>query len=240
MDALLFAAGAGSRLRPLTDRIPKALVPVAGEPMLLRAARHVIAAGADRIIINVHHHAELIEAFVEDAGSFGVEVLFSREPERALETGGGLLHAAPLLRRDAPILLRNTDVIAEFALSAMVEAHRASGALATLAVNRREASRYLCFDENGLQGRRDVAADVVRAARPPRGAVRELAFCGIHVIAPALLDRITERGVFSIMVPYQRLAGAGARIEAYDIGDALWLDIGSPARLREAERRLRR
>lgn len=239
LDALLFAAGLGTRLRPLTDRLPKALVPVAGVPALERAARHVVDAGIDQLVINIHHHAAQIEAFVRRRHGFGVAVHFSREAERPLETGGGLLQAAPLLRRSGPIVLRNTDVVTDAPLAPMLEAHGAAGALATLAVNVRAASRYLRFDEHGLQGHRDARTGSIREARPAQGPVRELAFCGIHVVAPELLERITERGVFSITEVYLRLAAEGERILPHDLGAALWFDIGSADRLRAAEQALR-
>lgn len=238
LDALLFAAGLGTRLRPRTDHVPKALIPVAGMTMLERTARRAIAGGADRLIINVHPHAGQIEAFVEAHHGFGVDVVFSREAEHPLETGGGLLHAAALLRRDGPVLLHNTDIITDFPLSRLLAAHAAAGAMATLAVNRRSASRYLLFDDGGLLGHRDSRTGVERRSREALGAVQHLAFCGVHVIRPTLPDHITEHGAFSIIEVYLRLAAEGERIAAHDIGSALWLDIGTPARLEEAEKRL--
>jgi N-acetyl-alpha-D-muramate 1-phosphate uridylyltransferase len=238
LDALLFAAGLGTRLRPRTDSVPKALIEVAGVTMLERTARRAIAAGADRLVINVHAHARQIEAFVAVHEGFGVDVVFSHEVERPLETGGGLLHAAPLLRRDAPILLHNTDVITDFPLARLLAAHTAADAMATLAVNRRDASRYLLFDDAGLIGHRDARTGVERRSRDAVGPIQPLAFCGVHVIRPMLPDRITERGAFSIIEVYLRLAAEGGRIAAHDIGSALWLDIGTPTRLADAERRL--
>lgn len=239
MDALLFAAGLGTRLRPLTDAVPKALIGVGDVPMLERVARRVVDAGADRIVVNVHHHALVIEGFVRERQDFGVSVVFSREGERPLETGGGLLRAAPLLRRDGPILLHNTDVLTDFPLADLLAAHARGGALATLAVQRRPASRYLLFDDAGLLGRRDArpgGRPDPQRVREPVGTVAEYGFCGVHVIEPALLDRIEERGVFSIIRTYLRLAAEGERIAAHDIGDALWIDIGTPERLQEAAR----
>lgn len=236
MDALLFAAGLGTRLRPLTDVVPKALIGVADIPMLERVARRVIDAGADRLIINVHHHPLEIEGFVRERDGFGVPVAFSRETREPLETGGGLLAAAPLLRRDSPILLHNTDVLTDFPLSALLRAHAEGGALATLAVQRRRASRYLLFDERGLFGRRDERTGEEERARPPVSEAVAFGFSGVHVIEPSLLARIEERGVFSIFRTYLRLAGAGEVMAAHDIGDAQWIDIGTPERLEQAAR----
>jgi N-acetyl-alpha-D-muramate 1-phosphate uridylyltransferase len=240
LDAFLLAAGLGTRLGRLTRDRPKALVEVAGVAMLEHVARRVVRAGADRLIINVHHFADRIEAFVAEGDGFGArgEVLFSREQPAPLETGGGLLHAAPLFRRDAPFVIHNTDVLSDLPLARMYAEHQAGDALVTLAVNRREAARYLYFDDRGLCGHEHVATQAETWVRAPSGPVRRAAFCGVHVASPALLDRITERGGFPIMRTYLRLAGEGWPIRAYDIGDARWLDIGTQARLEAAEQAL--
>ncbi|HUF49751.1 MAG TPA: sugar phosphate nucleotidyltransferase [Longimicrobiales bacterium] len=234
MDAMILAAGLGTRLGNLTRDSPKALIDIAGTPILERVAHRLIAAGADRIIINLHHHAQQIIDFVCERDSFGVAVEFSHEVAAPLETGGGLLHAAPLIRRDAPFFLHNVDVLCAADLRVMYDAHAASGVLATLAVNERPASRYLLFDDEGLCGRVDTRAGGHAELHVTAAAVRRFAFAGIHVISPGLLDRITERGAFSIVDLYLRLTREGARIGHYDIRNALWLEIGSPERLAAA------
>jgi len=234
LDALIFAAGLGTRLGPLGQTTPKALLELGGVTMLERTVRHVAAAGADRIVVNVHHRADRIERFLAEH-DLGVEVLISREPERPLETGGGLLHARELLRRDRPILLHNVDVITDADLAAMVAAHRQTSPVATLAVNGRESTRALLFDDAGLFGREDRREGVRREeGRPPRGAPRAYAFAGIHVISPELLDLITERGVFSIVTTYLRLAGEERTILPWVLPPGLWLEIGSLERLEAA------
>lgn len=239
MDALVFAAGLGTRLRPLTDRRPKAMIEVGGVPMLERVARRLVAAGADRIIVNTHPFPEQIERFVAARDGFGVEVVFSHEKDAPLETGGGLRHAAPLLRGRAPFFMHNADILTDLDLGAMYRAHGKSGALATLAVNDRETTRYLLFDDAGLCGHEDTRSGSVSEARPARGAVRRWAFCGVHVAGPELPSLLTERGAFSIIEPYLRLAGAGYRILSHDIGDLVWVDIGSPEKLERAEEAVR-
>jgi N-acetyl-alpha-D-muramate 1-phosphate uridylyltransferase len=218
-------------LRPLTDRIPKALVEVGGVPMLERVARRLIAAGADRLVINTHHLAEQIERFVAEREGFGVEVHLSAEPDGPLETGGALLRAAPLLRRDAPFFLHNADILTDLPLRRMYEAHLESGALATLAVMERPTSRHLLFDEDGLCGRSDEREQLEIRARTPRGEVRRLAFGGVHVVSPELLDLLTEHGAFSILDPYLRLAGEGRRILPFRVDGYAWHDIGKPEQL---------
>lgn len=232
---MILAAGFGSRLRPLTDRIPKALVEVGGVTMLERTARRLIDAGADRLIINIHHHAGQVRRFVEERDAFGVDVRLSEEPGAPLETGGGLARAAPHFRRDAPFFLHNVDIITAIDLAAMARAHAGADPLATLAVSRRDTSRLLRFDDDGLQARVDARTSTVGEARPACGATRDLAFAGVHVISPAIFELLEgERGAFSIMTSYLRLAAAGRRILPWDMGDAAWLEIGDPDRLRRA------
>ncbi len=231
---MLLAAGLGTRLRPLTDRIPKALIEVGGVPILEQVALRLIAAGADRLIINTHHLGEQIERFVAEREGWGVEVLFSREEDEPLETGGGLLRAAPLFRRDMPFFLHNADILTELPLRAMYEAHGASGALATVAVMERSTTRFLLFDEEGLCGRTDERHGLEIRARDGQGEVRRLAFAGVHVISPKFFDLITEWGGFSILDPYLRLAGEGYRILPFRVDGVRWIDIGKPEQLEAA------
>jgi NDP-sugar pyrophosphorylase family protein len=235
---MILAAGLGTRLRPLTDRVPKALVTVGGIPMLERIARTLISAGVDRLIVNVHHHADQVRDFIADRNGFGIDVRISEEPGSPLETGGGILHARPFFR-DEPFLVHNVDILCDVDLRSMYQAHQAAGALATLAVSDRPASRMLEFDDAGLRARIDRGADHVEAAREPKGEARAWAFAGIHVLSPAIFDLLVERGAFSIIEPYLRLAGEGWAIRPYDIGSALWLEVGDPDRLERARRFLR-
>ena len=237
---MILAAGLGTRLRPLTDETPKALITVGGVPMLERVALRMIDAGVDRLIVNVHHHAARVIDFIEARDGFGVDVRISREPDRPLETGGGLAHAREHFREDGPFLLHNVDVITDADLTAMVAAHVGAGPLATLAVQRRDAARFLRFDDAGLQARVDTRpGGGVDTARPVHGETADRAFAGIHVVSPGIFDRLDD-GVYSIIEPYLRLAGEGHRILPHDITGALWLEIGDPDRLEMARRFFRR
>jgi NDP-sugar pyrophosphorylase family protein len=237
LDALIFAAGLGTRLGPLGLSTPKALIDVGGKTMLEHVARGLVAAGVDRIIVNVHHHADQIERFTA-SHDLGADVILSHETERPLETGGGLAYARRHFRRASPFFMHNVDVLTDARLAEMYAAHTRSEALVTLAVSDRPTTRHLLFDEQGFYGRSDSRKSERLIARPARDADSACAFAGIHVANPELLDRVTETGVFSILDVYMRLAAEGARIAPWDLGNAQWLEIGTPERLDEARRRV--
>ena len=238
MDAMILAAGLGTRLRPLTDHTPKALIDVGGMPIIERVARRLIAAGADRLIINTAHLAQQIEDYVREHDGFGVEAVFSREDPGPLETGGALLAAEAHFRKDAPFFLHNADILSEIPLEKMYAAHRAAGdPLATVAVMRRTTTRSMLFDDAGLLGRTDETKGIDLRVRPVEGEVRALPFGGIHVISPRIFGLMTERGAFSILDPYLRLAAAGERILPFYADGYAWVDIGKPEQLEEARRR---
>lgn len=234
MDAMIFAAGLGTRLRPITEHIPKPLIPVDGVPLLARVLRRVIAAGADRVVVNAHHHVDQIAAFLREDAHPGVDVRLSVEHPLVLDTGGGLLHAVEHFRRDRPILVHNGDVLSDVPLTELAAAHRESGALATLVTLPAAGERFLVFDEAGLVGYAERGETEPRLVRPPRGAQTRRAFAGIQMLDPRILDRITERGVFSIVWPYLRLAAEGESIRPFDALDARCIDVGTPERLRQA------
>ncbi|HEX6908979.1 MAG TPA: sugar phosphate nucleotidyltransferase [Longimicrobium sp.] len=234
---MILAAGLGTRLRPLTDHTPKALLDVGGVPILERVARRLIQAGADRLIINTAHLAEQIEAYVGARDGFGVETVFSREDPGPLETGGALLAARAHFRGDAPFFLHNADILSGIPLGKMYAAHLAAGdPLATVAVLDRPTSRRLLFDDAGLLGRTDEGKGLDLRVRPPAGEVRAVPFAGIHVISPRIFTLLTETGAFSILDPYLRLAGAGERILPFRVDGHAWIDIGRPEQLEQARR----
>ena len=253
MDGMILAAGLGTRLLPLTERLPKALVEVGGMTLLERTVKRLTSAGCDRIVINLHHHADLIVDFLQGACGaaggatgeieapfswHGATIFLSREAQAPLDTGGGLKHARGLFRGDRMILVHNVDVISGFDLVGLVRAHLESRALATLAVNRRVASRYLVFDGAGLCGRIDTHRSAEEWARDPAEPHWRAGFTGIHVLSPGILAQLTEDGAFSIMRSYLRLAAAGARIMPLDVTGELWMDVGTPERLEAARRTL--
>ncbi len=233
MKAMILAAGLGTRLRPLTERLPKALVPLCGTPLLEIVIRKLMQAGVDQIIINVHHLADMIVDYVRAQNSFGIHIEFSPEPA-ILGTGGGLQKASWFFAGDEPFIVHNVDILSWEDLEAMVSFHCRRGALATLAVQDRRTSRPLAFDEQGaLCGRGGQSL-----AREPSGAVRLLGYNGVQVVSPQLLPLLAEHPPFSLIDAEVRLC-ASHPIVAYDIADTPWWDIGRKESLGEAEQALR-
>lgn len=243
MKAMVLAAGLGTRLRPLTDGRPKALVEVAGRTMLEITLERLRAFDIRDVIINAHHFAGQIVDYLEANQNFGMRLEISRE-EVLLDTGGGLKKAAHFFLDDPagatePFILHNVDVISAIDLRRMAQAHRESAALATLAVQKRETSRYLLFDESmQLCGRRTGRDGKDEWTRGPQTA-RALAFCGIHVISPRIFSLMTEQGIFSIIDVYLRLAAAGEKIMAFRADEYYWRDLGKPAQIQQAAEDLR-
>lgn len=194
MKALVFAAGLGTRLKPLTDTMPKALVPVGGVPLLQRVMAKLVAAGYDEIVINVHHFAGMIRDFVAAHDGFGAKVAFSDETDLLRETGGGIRHAAPLLAGEEPFLVHNVDILSNLDLSWFRAQHHA-GDLATILVSDRPTQRYFLFDEDGLLvGWTNIATGEVRSPYPgiDPDACTRLAFSGIHYISPAIFPLMQD------------------------------------------------
>ena len=242
MKAMILAAGLGTRLRPLTDNRPKALLEVAGRTLLEITLLRLRAFGIREVIVNVHHFADMVVEYLRASKNFGMRIEVSRE-EVLLDTGGGVKKAAWFFledsnRLDEPFLLHNVDVISTIDLRRMVQAHNDNRALATLAVQERTTSRYLLFDEqHQLCGRRaQQKEELARLAQQ----MQALAFSGIHVISPRLLRMMTEDGAFSIIVTYLRLAGQGEKIVGFRADEYDWRDVGRLEDLERANEDLKR
>ncbi|MCM1021496.1 MAG: nucleotidyltransferase family protein [Muribaculum sp.] len=240
MKAMIFAAGMGTRLRPETNTKPKALVEVAGKPMLRHVIEHLIAAGADTIIVNVHHFSEMICEYLESNNRFGVNIIVSDESEKLLDTGGGIVKAAPLLADSEPILVHNADILSNVDLHKLYEWHINSGASATLLVdNQRKSSRRLLFD-NGMKmhGWVNTLTGATRPFGMDLSKLEMVSFGGIHVISQEMLSDITTYkkidDPFSITDYYIDQCGT-FDIRGYQIPDGHnWFDIGSPEKLTNA------
>jgi len=255
MKAMILAAGLGTRLRPLTDDRPKALVEINGRTLLEITIKRLADFGVQEFIVNVHHFAEMVVDYLKRKKNFGMRVEVSREDDLLLDTGGGLKKAAWFFLEkaapsktgsdpDEPFLLHNVDVISDIDFREMLHLHTGQKALATLAVQARESSRQLLFN-NALQlcGRRLNGQDTTIVAEglagknagvPSAASLLPLAFSGIHVLSPRIFPLLTETGVFSIIDAYLRLAGQGEKILAFRHDHSYWRDLGRPSDLAQA------
>lgn len=233
MKAMIFAAGLGTRLRPITNNKPKALVEVGGKPLLEIAIRRLKKYGCEAIIINVHHFANQILDFLKQHQNFGLPIEISDERDLLLETGGGLKKAAWFLK-DAPFLVYNADILTNIDLKKFYNAHLNNDALVTLAVRNRESSRHLLFDQDqilsGWQHNRTGEQKICRQV--PN--FNPLAFSGLHVISPEIFKLMPEKQVFSIIDVYLE-AGKTHKIMAYPHDNDAWLDVGKLSELEKAE-----
>ncbi len=243
MKAMVLAAGLGTRLRPITDNRPKALVKIAGRTLLEITLSRLRSFGIREVIINVHHFADMILEYLKINDYFGMRIEISRE-EVLLDTGGGLKKAAYFFLEhssgsEEPFVLHNVDVISTIDLRRMVQFHAENQALATLAVQDRETARYLLFDEQlqlcGRKSGRDRKTESVRSSRQ----AQPLAFSGIHVISPRLFAMMNEEGIFSIITSYLRLAAQGEKILAFRADDYYWRDLGTPENVTQAAQDLK-
>jgi NDP-sugar pyrophosphorylase family protein len=250
MKAMVLAAGLGTRLRPLTDTRPKALVEIAGRTLLEITLTRLRTFGITEVIINVHHFADQVIDYLKSHKNFGMRIEISRE-EVLLDTGGGLKKAAWFFledpaRLDESFLLHNVDVLSTIDFARMLQYHKEHRPLATLAVQSRETSRPLLFDNHlQLRGRRIADKDTLIPI-PPDAVIssearnlssiplQSLAFSGIHLISPRLLPLLTEEGIFSIIPAYLRLAAQGQKILAFRADAYYWRDLGRSADLAQA------
>lgn len=235
---MIFAAGIGSRLKPLTDNMPKALIPVNGKPMLEHVILKLKAFGFDQIVINIHHLGEQIIDFLKANNNFGIQIFISDEKDYLLDTGGGLKKAQQFLQGDEPFLIHNADIISDIDLKKLYDSHVENNPLATLLVSQRETSRYLLFDKsNKLCGWRNRETGEIKSFYPyfDPSHYQEYAFGGIHVLSPQIFDWLQEwTGRFSIINFYLSVC-AKTNIRAYVAEDLHLLDIGKPETLAQAE-----
>jgi NDP-sugar pyrophosphorylase family protein len=224
MKAMILAAGLGARLRPITNTRPKALVQTGGRTLLEITLSRLRTFGISDVIVNVHHLADMVVDYLKANDNFGIHIEISRE-DLLLDTGGGLKKAGWFFESDPdrPFILHNVDVISTIDLQCMADFHVQNKALATLAVQDRETSRYLLFDQEGrLCGKSPV--------RNPQ--FQSLAFSGIHVISPRLLSMMGDEEVFSIITCYLNLAARGEKILAFRADEYAWTDMGRPENFR--------
>lgn len=243
MKAMILAAGLGTRLKPLTDTTPKALLPINGKPILEHLVLKLKAAGFCEIVINVHHLGEQIIDFLSANDNFGVKIKISDERNYLLDTGGGIKQAAKYFTEsDKPFLVHNVDIISNVDLKALYDYHMETNPLATLLVSKRDTSRYLLFDkENKLCAWRNRDTGEVKSFFPnfdPQKYV-EYAFGGVHVISPKIFEWMEEwTGKFSIINFYLSVC-VKTNIDAYPATNIHLIDIGKPDALDKADKWLK-
>jgi NDP-sugar pyrophosphorylase family protein len=234
MKAMIFAAGLGRRLRPITDSKPKALAELNGVPLLEITIKRLIYFGFDDIIINVHHFSSLIVDFLRKNNNFGIAITFSDESDLLLDTGGGLKKAARFFNDKKPFLVHNVDVVSNIDLMLLYKSHLGHKSLATLAVMERESSRQLLVNaQYELCGWKNNKTHELKIARETDNYLKPVSFCGIHVISPELPGLINETGIFSITGLYLRLA-SNHIIKTLPFNNSIWFDLGTSENLEKA------
>lgn len=239
IKAMIFAAGLGTRLRPLTDRMPKALVPVAGVPALERVIQNISLTGITDITINVHHHAEMIKSYLTENPHPGLDIKVSDETDLLLDTGGGLLKALDITGSDCHLLIHNADIMTDLPLREMIDRHFARKADATLLTADRKSSRKLFFGSDGLmRGWTDLSSGEVRPAGLDATGLTPLSFGGVHIVAPSLLHTLQEykpSGTAFPIMPFYIETCRRLAIDSFTYDKPYrWFDIGKPQSLDEA------
>ncbi len=238
MKAMILAAGLGTRLDPITRKVPKALAEIKGKPLLGLLIRKLAGAGFTDIIVNIHHFPDQIRDYLKKSDFGHLRVEISDESEQLLDTGGGLKKAGWFFDDGKPFLLHNVDVVSSLDLREIYNAHLRKAPLATLAVSDRSTGRYLLFNDDGLlRGWMNRKSGETRPGGIKIESLHPYAFSGIHVIDPSIFNLIREKGRFSLIELYLRLS-AKANIRAYVHNSSKWLDIGIPAALEKANREI--
>jgi NDP-sugar pyrophosphorylase family protein len=237
MKAMIFAAGLGTRLSPLTNSKPKALIELGGKTLLEITIQKLLKFGCDEIVINVHHFAYQVISFLEEKQYFNAKIYISDESDNLLDTGGGLKKAADFLLNDGPFIVHNVDILSEINLYDLVTVHNQTGSdvLATLVVNNRHASRVLLINsENQLCGWQNVKTGEIKISLPSE-FLEKVSFCGIQVIDPSLFSFIKLNGAFSMIDLYLQLCKEH-KIQCWKNDQAKWIDVGTIENLKTAEK----
>jgi len=235
MKAMILAAGLGTRLKPFTDKHPKALAIVNGKTILQRNIEYLASYGIKEVIVNVHHFANQITDLIETNDGFGSAITFSDETNEVLETGGGIKKAAWFFENDdEPFVVMNVDILTDMNLEQMILQHKKNNPLATLAVTSRVTSRYFLFDDlNHLCGWTNQKTGERKISRESKNYILK-AFSGIHIISPKIFALVKMEGKFSMVDVYLELAKTHD-ITAFDHSDSKFIDVGKPESILKAE-----
>lgn len=236
MKAFIFAAGLGTRLFPYTESTPKALVPLHGKPMLGHLILKLKSFGIHDIIINIHHYGEQIISYLKENGDFGCNITISDEREELLDTGGGLKKALNTLEDGEDLLVHNVDILTDFDLKRLINLHKNSKSKVTLLVQNRSTSRYLLFNEqNTLKGWTNIKTGETKPANIKVESYKPLAFNGIHVINKSTLPYFNKENTFPIIPVYIQMS-MSEEINAIEIDDSFWMDLGKPEAIDKANK----
>jgi len=226
MKAMILAAGLGTRLRPLTDNTPKALIPFKGMPLVERIIRNLATAGIEQIIVNTHHYAEQVIKFLDQLDIEGVRLSVSDESDQLMDTGGALLHARDFFDGEENFLVHNVDVITNLDITALINSHLKGDALVTMAVKNRPTSRSLLFDEKGyLCGWRHNETSEERIVRKPDGKLEDYGNSCVQVINSEFLTHFPDTQALNLTNMYLELAG-DHRIKPFVHNEDYWYDLG--------------
>ena len=232
---MILAAGLGTRLKPFTDKHPKALAMVNGKSLLQRSIEYLRDFGINDVVVNVHHFASRVIAAIKKNNGFGSQITISDETEEVLETGGAIKKASWFFKDNEPFVLMNVDVLTDMDLSLMVKQHNTLKPLATLAVTGRKTSRYFLFDElDNLAGWKNEKTGEQKMSKEITG-YKQKAFSGIHIISPEIFSLIKHEGKFSIIDVYLELSKTHP-ISAFDHSTSKFIDVGKPESIAQAER----
>ena len=241
MNAFIFAAGLGTRLKPLTDTMPKALVPVGGKPLLYHVIEKLKSAGIKKIVINIHHFGDMIIDYVKSQNNFGIEILFSDERQMLLETGGAIKHAVDLLG-DEPFLIHNVDILSNVDIKALINAHTESNSAATLLVSKRNSTRALLFSSDGnLTAWTNKTTGEVKTPYENIDitTLEEFAFSGIHIFSPRLFKYFGAYPEKFSIIDFYLNTCKEEKIKAYTQEELQLLDVGKLDSLEKAEEYVR-
>lgn len=235
MKAMIFAAGLGTRLKPITETIPKALVEVNGITLLERNINYLAGFGFNEIIVNIHHHPKKVIDFISSFNNKAIKIHVSDETDCLLDTGGGLKKAAPFFKNEtAPIALLNVDILSNLNLLNMLDFHNKHKPLATLAVAKRETSRYFLFDDNFLlKGWENTNTKEIKPLLLETKNLTPLAFSGIHIVSPQIFNLLDNEVKFSITNTYIRLCKS-FKIMGFDHSGDKFIDVGKPGTIEAA------
>lgn len=235
MKAMILAAGLGTRLKPITNKIPKALVEINKKPMLQLLIERLISFGIEDMIINIHHFAEMILQFLKEKNDFGINIEISDERDLLLDTGGGVKKASWFFENDEFFLVHNVDAFTNIDLTKLIDKHIAANAVATLSVKERESSRKLLFNnQNELCGWKNIRTGEEKIVKSVQNNIDEFAFSGVQLMNRKCFDLMPDKKVFSL-IDFYLSAVKTNKISGFVHNEDYFVDLGKIKNIKIAE-----